>query len=297
MEPKTCGLAAPEGGVQMSRAAAALSRASAARHVNPHRLFDWPSRPDPDRMAMSEELVSLFAHPIWSSLSDEQRWRAALLETGHFFSLNLRAERELMAGLSARLHQRGLLSSATEYLFHFIQEEAEHSSVFSRFCNTYLGFTYPDRQARSPGHLLPGEEEFTFFAQMLVFEHLASWHNAQHAGDLDVWPLARSIHEYHAADEARHLAFGRLVVEELWQRHSRSWGDEGRARVGASLKRYLEDLQKLYVSPSVYRDLGLEDPLGLRAEVLALPSHKNVELAASARVVAFLRRLPGMALV
>jgi len=101
---------------------------------------------------------------------------------------------------------------------------------------------------------------------------------------------------YHAEDEARHLAFGRTVVEALWRKHSPGWGEQGRAQVAGYLKRYLDSLQRLYVSPFVYRDLGLPDPMGLREQVLALPERKEIERAAAARAVAFLGRLPGMAL-
>ncbi len=276
----------------VERATSSLSRVSSARFRNPHQLFAWPSRPDPYRLAMSQPLISLSAHPIWATLSDEQRWKAALLETGYFYSLNISGERELMVGLASRLHQ-GPLAAASEYLLHFLQEECAHSAVFTRFCRTYLGHVYPDRQMRLPRSFLPGEEELLFFAQVLVFEHLALWHNMQNARDQEIWPLARAIHAFHGEDEARHLAFGRTVVEMLWRKHAPGWGEEGRAGVSAYLQRYLDALQRLYVSPFVYRDLGLPDPMGLREQVLALPERKEIERAAAARAVAILRRLPG----
>lgn len=279
----------------VERATTSLSRVSQARFRSPHQLFAWPSRPDPYRLAMSQPLISLSAHPIWATLTDEQRWKAALLENGYFYSLNIAGERELMMGLACRLHQ-GPLAAASEYLLHFLQEECAHSAVFTRFCRTYLGHIYPDRQMRLPRAFLPGEEELLFFAQVLVFEHLAGWHNMQNAKDVDVWPLSRAIHGYHAEDEARHLAFGRTVVEALWRKHSPGWGEQGRAQVAGYLKRYLDSLQRLYVSPFVYRDLGLPDPMGLREQVLALPARKEIERAASARAVAFLSRLPGLTL-
>ncbi|HVE82549.1 MAG TPA: diiron oxygenase [Myxococcales bacterium] len=279
----------------VERAAAVLSRTSAARFRDPYHCFDWPSRPEPDRLAMSRPLISLAAHPIWETLTDEQRWRAALLETAAFFSLNVAGERELMIGLAARLHH-GTLAPASEYLLHFIQEECAHSAVFTRFCRIYAGRLYPDRQVRLPRKYLAGEEEFLFFAQVLVFEQLAGWHNAQNAHDAEVWALPRAIHEYHAEEEARHVAFGRTVVEALWNAHSPGWGEEGRAQVAGYLRRYLEALHRLYVSPFVYRDLGLADPMGLRAQVLALPARQQVQRDASARVLAFLGRLPGLVL-
>jgi hypothetical protein len=275
----------------------ALSRASVAQFTNPHTKFAWTARPSTDAFATSERLITLAAHPLWSTLTDEQKWRAGLHEAAHFFSLNISGERELMMGLAARLHQ-GTLASASEYLLHFLQEECSHSAVFTRFCGAYLGFVYPDRQMRLPRKFLPGEEEFLFFAQVLVFEMLASWHNIENATDDGVWSLAREIHEYHATDEARHISFGRAVVAALWERTSPGWGEEGRAQVARYLHRYMDSIFRVYANPFVYRDLKLGDGIdlmALRAEILVSPARKAVEREATARPTRFFRDLMGAA--
>ena len=128
---------------------ARLSALSIAQYTNPYQLFSWPARAADDWPAMSEDLLSLSGHPVVATLTDEQRWRLALLEAVNFFSLNIAGERELMTGLAQRIH-RGRAPSLSGYLQHFLQEENAHTVVFSRFCLDYGGMIYAGRQLEFP---------------------------------------------------------------------------------------------------------------------------------------------------
>jgi hypothetical protein len=274
---------------------ARLSQISVKAYANPHTRFTWP-KADPDRLAMSGSLSTLAGHPRLATLTDEQRWRLALLDAVHFFSLNIAGERELMMGLAERFYA-GPLSAVSEYLQHFLHEENAHTVVFARFCQTYGNKIYPDKQMRLERTYLPGERDFLFYAQVLIFEEVANYYNQEMAADADIWPLSRELNDYHATDEGRHIAFGREAVEELWTRHSGGWGDAGRAQVAQYLQRYVDTVLRGYVNPAVFRDLGLDgDLLELREEVLALPERRALQARATARVRQFLSErgaLPG----
>jgi hypothetical protein len=265
-----------------------LSQISVRSFTNPHTRFAWPERPPRDRLAMSEQLLPLAALPIWATLDDEMRWRVALAEATQFFSINIAGERELMMGLADRLH-RGPSPEVSDYLQHFLHEENAHTFVFVNFCQRYSGKIYPDPQMRLPREYLPGEREFLFFAQVLVFEEIANHYNQHMAADDTLWSLSREINDYHTTDEGRHIAFGRQVVEDLWSEWSPQWSDEGRAGVAGYLARYMEAVLRSYVNPQVYRDLGLPDPLQLRQEALAAPTWRALAAAATDRVSEFLR--------
>jgi hypothetical protein len=265
--------------------AARLSAISVRAFTNPHTRFHFPEAAPTDRLAMPEELLTL------SGLDDHTRWRLALLEAVQFFSLNIAGERELMQGLAARLYV-GPLAATSEYIQHFLAEENAHTVVFARFCRAYGGKIYPSREVRLPREYLPGEEELLFFAKVLLFEEIANWWNQRIAADETVWSLAREINEYHALDEARHIAFGRQAVEALWERYAPGWPDEARARVGAYLSEYVTATQRSYVNPSVWRDLGLAgDLLQRREELLAQRARRALDNEAAARGLEFLRSL------
>ncbi len=267
---------------RLQRASTRLIARSIRAYSNPHSLFDWPSSAPLNALAMSEALLPLSGHKIMATLSDEQRWRLALFEAVNFFSLNIAGERELMCGLAARLYTT-LPVNVSRYLQHFLHEENAHTVVFARFCLDYGGRIYPDRQLRFPRVLRPGEEEFLFFARVLIFEEIAHFYNKRVAGDDGVWRIARDIHRYHAEDESRHIAFGRLLVGEMWERSMELWTADDQKCIAGYLKRYIAATVSSYVNPTVYESLrGDEAPSVLRDEVLA-SSHWTALAAESTR--------------
>jgi P-aminobenzoate N-oxygenase AurF len=203
--------------------------------------------------------------PVYQEMNDERRWQLALLEAVSFFSLNINGEHDLMRGLEARL-TGDVPAHVSRYLPHFLREEAAHTEVFKQFCLKYGGFIFRDRQVRFPQEFLPGEENFVFFARALIFEEIADFYNRKLAADDTLWRLARDINRYHAEDEARHIAFGRLYVSALWEELGKHWTAEEKARVAGSLKRYLQSVQRSYVNADVYQKLGMAPEV--REEIL-----------------------------
>jgi hypothetical protein len=214
---------------------------------------------------MSPDLTPLAGLPVYRELSDERRWQLALLEAVSFFSLNINGERTLMAGLEVRLGG-DVSGHVSQYLPYFLQEEAAHTEVFKRFCLVYGGKIFRDRQVRFPQEYLPGEENFVFFARALIFEEIADFYNRKLAGDDSLWLLVSAINRYHAEDEARHIAFGRLYVRAMWEELAEQWTPEAKARIAGSLKRYLHSVQRSYVNADMYRQLGMAPEV--REEIL-----------------------------
>jgi hypothetical protein len=242
-----------------------LAVQSVGAFANPHTRFSWPARPPGDRLCMSEALLPLAGHPLYRELTDEQRWRLALIETVNFFSLNIAGERDLMTGLASRLYGN-VPVYISRYLQHFLHEENAHTAVFAQFCLDYGGFVFRDRQVKFPQQFLPGEEDFVFFARTLIFEEIAHFYNRELAADQSVWVLVRDINRYHAEDETRHIAFGRLYVAEMWERYGAQWSPEDKRRIGGYLSRYIQTVQRSYVNADVYRHLDL--PAEVRDEIL-----------------------------
>lgn len=237
---------------------------------------------------MSETLLPIAGLAVYRELNDEQRWRLTLLEAANFFSLNIAGERELMSGLAQRLY-KGRPAFISNYLQHFLEEENAHTAVFARFCIDYGGGIFPDRQVRFPREFLRGEEEFLFFARILIFEEVAHFYNRAMAVDPEVWPLAREINRYHAEDESRHIAFGRLQVEDMWQRFAVQWSADERGRIGGYLAHYMATVLRSYVNPDVYRAAGL--PAGVRQQILASPHWASLAERSTARTTRWLRKI------
>lgn len=242
-------------GDRLFEVASRLSDASvhAAAEATP---LVWPERLPDDAWCMSPELVSLHGLPAWDALDEAGRRRLAFFECVNFFTLNIHGERALMEGIARRLYVKDLAEHA-HYLHHFLAEENQHMTWFGGFCRRYAGKIYPDRKLVLPREHAPGEEDVLFFAKVMIFELLVDTFNRRMAKDERLHPLAREINRRHHEDESRHLAFGRLLVEELWRRHAPAWSEATRAAVPAYLAAYLTATWKEYYNPDVYKDAGV----------------------------------------
>ena len=248
-----------------------LSARSAAQEIRPE--LDWPASIDPSAWFMSPELVSLHGTAAWDLLDERQQKKLAFHECANFFALNIHGERALMEGLARRLYKRDLADVA-HYIHHFLAEENQHMSWFGGFCRRYAGGVYPDRKVSLPRTYAPGEEDLLFFAKVLVFELIVDAFNLRMAKDERLHPLAREINRRHHEDESRHLAFGRLVVEELWRRHAPTWSEDTRSGIRTYMAAYLDATWREYVNPDVYRDAGLAEPYKLARETFAAPAFR-----------------------
>jgi hypothetical protein len=175
-----------------------------------------------------------------------------------------------MEGIARRLYVRDLAPHA-HYLHHFLAEENQHMTWFGGFCERYVGKIYPDRKLVVPREYAPGEEDLLFFARVLVFELIVDAYNQRMAKDGRLHPLVCEINRRHHEDESRHLAFGRLVVEDLWERYAPKWSDATRAGVRNYMASYVEATWREYYNPYVYRDAGLADAYQLARDTFAAP--------------------------
>lgn len=266
---------------------------SEERRTDPETLFRWPDVADRDRLATSSSLCALDGHPVLATLTDAQAWKMHLFEAAHFFAVNIAGERALCAGIRSRLAQGATPSAHFDaYLSHFLREEEEHTRLFERFCVTYAGKIFPCPQPSFHREHVDGEEDFLFFARVLVFEEIADAYNRHVAGDDAVWSLVRAIHRYHSEDEARHLAFGRTVVADLWEEHAEAWPDEVRERIRAHVTSFREATLRSYVNPRVFREAGISgDAFALREETLRSPARVALHASLTAKSDRFMKKL------
>ena len=87
--------------------------------------------------------------------------------------------------------------------------------------------------------------------------------------------MARDINRLHHRDESRHLAFGRRLAKELFNRYSSSWTPEILAGVREYLAGYIRATWQEYYNPAVYKDACLSDPYELQREAFEWPASRN----------------------
>lgn len=264
-----------------------LCQASLRNRANPYEIFAWPETLDHDSWFTSPELISLHGTPIWEALPQPQQKRLSFWEAVNFYSLNARGEKQLVEGLAQRLYRRGN-DGLDEYLHHFLDEENKHMVVFATFCGRYGGKLYAHRKMTFAREYAPGEEDFLFFAKVLLFEEIVDVFNTTMARDERVAPIARAINAYHHRDESRHLVFGRNMVRDLFVRSRAAWDATTLRRVRGHLEEYLRSIWVEYCNPDAYADAGLEDPYGAAEVARTHPACRARQLRVSQPAMQFL---------
>jgi len=253
---------------QLAGIVARLCTASQKQRIDPYSELDWPETLEREQWFFSPELVSLAGHPRWEALDTPARQRLSFFEALNFFSLNIHGERWLVAGLAARLYTQSH-GAVSPYLHHFLDEENKHMVYFGGFCTRYAGKIYPEKKLPFAREFAPGEEDFLFFAKVLLFEELVDVYNQRMAADERLVPIVRRIHLLHHKEEQRHLVFGRQYLSELFARHAPEWSAAVLAGLRETLDQYLAATWREYYNPEVYRDAGLADPYELARQAFA----------------------------
>ncbi len=270
-----------------SQLATRLSGASRRKFWNVYDTFDWPQALDPALWYMPPELISIHGTPAYEALDEEQKRRLSLYEIGNLFSSVLRGEVLLVQGLAQRLHARGNGPEISGYLHHFADEENKHMVMFGEFCQRYIGKVYPDKKVALPRKYAEGEEEVSFYCMAMVVEELGDYYNVVIDRDPRVDPLVRQINRVHHVDEARHLAFGRAHLADLFARHSPNWPAGTLEGFREWLVGYLRANWGDFYNPTMYRDAGLSDAYEIRQMALAHPACAAHRQRVSAKLVAY----------
>lgn len=237
---------------------------------DPFNRIDYQETLNPDKLQFPESMLSLYYHPIYATLSDEQKWLLSIYETINFFSLNIHGERKLVQGLEDRLYTGfGLCSSwdAGDYLQHFIHEENAHSHMLAGYCYRYGQGVLKDysRSMGDPSLSVVGQE-LLFFGRVYLFEMFLDHLNSAAMRDDSLDSTARQVHRYHHMEEARHMAFDRVVVATAVEKAKDQDLYSELKKIRGLLMEYGElAMQSLY-NPKIYKMIGLPNPVDLAIE-------------------------------
>lgn len=175
-------------------------------------------------------------------------------------NVGLRFEAVLMAGLSLWIvRSPDLVDPRINYMLHEMGEETRHSRLFVRLQEQLVpSYSSPwnhrlvrtleslviGRIIRHPAMLcvlILGGEEIPDLFQKLASEHP------------ETDPFVKAVSRYHRQEEARHLAFGRMLLGESWA--TASWRERAAVRRLAPI--LIGEMFSNMVDPGVYRAAGL----------------------------------------
>ncbi len=198
-----------------------LSTASLTRIVEPDT--DVPGEIGPGQV-LPDELISLSHVPeLFETLTADQKATLSREEFASITETGIRFESVLMAGFSIEIVGRAdLTDPRVTYLLHEMGEETRHSRLFVRL------LTQVQPKAKNPidGPLVRAAQHVllpfltampSLFCLLVLsgeevpdlMQKLASEHE-------ETDPMIKAVSKYHRQEEARHLAFARLLFPEQW---------------------------------------------------------------------------------
>src|ERR1700722_2628059 len=214
-----------------------------------------------DGQVLPDELLTLATVPeLFDRLTDDQKRTLAREEFASIVDTGVRFESVLMAGFSIDILSRpDLTDPRVTYLLHEMGEETRHSRLFVRLLEQVKPQSKNPRkkpvgrcalQAVMP--LLTGMRSL-FCLLVLSGEEVPDLLQKLASEHPDTDPMIKAVSKYHRQEEARHLAFGRMLFPEQWA---------AAGRIERFLVRYLgsriaSTMFDTIVHPGVYAAVGL----------------------------------------
>jgi hypothetical protein len=233
-----------------------LSAVSARKLVEPEDAFDWSSLSA--GRVFSDDLLSIAGLDL--DLTDAERAKLSREELAAMLAAGTRFEAVLNATFSRELAEStNLADPRHHYMLHEIGEETRHQRAFLRLIEQL------EPEARNPldrglgkavrSHLIRTvmRNPALFCVMLLAGEEIPDLLQKMASEHPDTDELLRAVNRYHRQEEARHLAFARLVLPERWKHAS---GRE-RWRVRHVAPHMIRMLFEGMVHPGVYRTVGL----------------------------------------
>jgi hypothetical protein len=235
-----------------------LSTASLKRIMEPD--VDVPGSVG-DGQVLPDSLLSVADVPsVLGALTPEQRRVLSREEFASIVETGIRFESVLMAGFSMEIvGRRDLTDPRVTYLLHEMGEETRHSRLFVRLL-TQIRPTAKNPLDKPVVRVLekivmPFLMNMPALFCLLVLsgeevpdllQKLASEHE-------DTDPMIKAVSKYHRQEEARHLAFARLLLPEQWA----AAGPIERFLVRYLGSRIAIGMFDTIVHPGVYATVGL----------------------------------------
>jgi hypothetical protein len=216
--------------------------------------IDWSIEVDPMRGSMPDESVGLYGSPVWNAMDERARGELRHHLGAWVNSQFLHGEQGALI-CSAKLVQAVPGIDQKFYGATQVMDEARHVEIYDRYLREKIGLRYPinhNLKTLLDQVITDSRWDFTFLGMQIMIEGLALAAFALQR-DFSLEPLSRELNAYVMADEARHVAFGRLALRELYPNLSDAERKE-REEFVAEASRLLYDR---FTAEEVYEALGL----------------------------------------
>jgi hypothetical protein len=170
-------------------------------------------------------------HPVAgldAALDDEQAVEFSRQALAAITRSGLQFEAILMAGFGIQIARTDdYTDPRITYLLHELGEETRHSRLFCRLLDQLAEHAPPAHNPmdnwlfETVGHRLIDQvthRPALLYTMVLAGEEIPDLMQKRAAEHPDTDPFVRDINRYHRQEEARHLAFARMMLPEVWER-------------------------------------------------------------------------------
>jgi len=206
---------------------------------------------------LPDELISVVG--LGLDLTDEQRAALSREEVASIAITGVHFEAILMAGFAFDILRRDVSDPRITYILHEIGEETRHSRLFLRMVeqlspkakNPFDRFI--PKLVQRGAVMLISSMPAMFCVAVLSGEEIPDLFQKLAGEHPDTDPFIRDVNRYHRQEEARHLAFARIILPELWKKANAF----DRFLVRHVAPRLSGFMFEAMVNPGVYEVIGL----------------------------------------
>lgn len=234
-----------------------LNSASLARIIDPDK--DMPGRLG-DGQLLPDELLLPTAGLDEGVLDADQMVTLSRQALASITTAGMQFEAILIAGFGLQIAgSPDYTDPRVTYLLHEMGEETRHSRLFARLLDQ-LGPPAPNPLDNRVFDLVSGQvinqiihNPALLYTMVLAGEEIPDLLQKRAADHPGTDPFVREVNRYHRQEEARHLAFARMMLPEVWDRAS---------LVDKSLVRFfaptiIREMYENMIHPGVFGAVGL----------------------------------------
>lgn len=223
---------------------------------NANDRLDWSKEIDlTNPLGFPDQYISLYGSDIWNKMDEKMRGETRLHIDAWRFSQFLHGEQGALI-CAAKIVQTVPDIDSKFYAATQVFDEARHVEVYSRYLREKLGLAYPINvhlKSLLDQAITDTRWDLTYLAMQVIIEGLALAAFGT-IRDLATEPLGRALNAYVMQDEARHVAFGRLALQDYYPKLSEKERDE-REEFAVDACYLMRDR---FMAEEIWENLGLD---------------------------------------
>ena len=235
-----------------------LIKISKEKPLLPQEFVPWKDEPTEDNIFLPEQLISLHGHPLYDTLTLEQK-----KELGRHEVVQVMYSYGWSEGLACLFFNRHLLTLQPDnveyrFLLRELIEEFQHQEMFAEAVKKLNGKPI----SPSFAHRMLGKITVNYFPSPTVFmsvlavEHMADIYGKMMRKDKNVFSVLRKVSELHHIEEGRHIYY-----TELWlKRFTENAGFVKRTWYSLIVMFNILFMRTLYVKTEIFERIGVDDP-------------------------------------